>query len=578
MSKSGTWGDGLTLACAAAVYRRPITVVFNTGTSITISSPTSSPELPEATPISLGYIGKQDSLLKFHYVSLTSTGVISSTDRCSTNTYVTPQAVTAHDNSNVNSSNASSKACNSNTGQTPDIKQKLSQCNSHKLLSKRQSEYSWLVPAEGGALCSICSEYYSVHQLPPDHKGTFVTIPFNDWKKSTGSTLKNNKLLKHAYSDSHKTAVTLKHSGQTMTMHTRTVYSMLHVQSEEEKQNNVERLADFTDSAYFLFKNEIPHTTHYRPLLELVARLDGSHQIAKFMSSSPRNATYSSNDIVVEVLESVSDWLTSGLLKRVRSSPAISVMADESTDIRTRNELSVCLRFIENGQAVEAFLSLQQLQSTGAVEVKEAIKSFLVSNRIPMDKIVWLAFDGAANMSGRKNGVQALLRKDCVVNANYIHCRSHLLHLAAANVAESFKPLKALFAAFNSVWRFFHKSPKRHNCLIEMKQVINDPELELVQSGDTRWTSNYRAIKAIKISLRSLVLTLQHIHTESGDMSSEAGGLLLTFQNVTSILLIFAVEEILLPLNTLTLVLQSKRLSLSNLPEKVRNYVFLTSS
>ena len=559
MSKSGTWGDSLTLAGAAAVYRRPITVVFDTGSTFTIDSPSA---LPDAIPIILGYIGARDSLMRLHYVSLkpnTSTLV----DNESTKTGL-PDAVTVEDHNNVSVSSESS--INSST---PTVTQKMSRCNTDKIISKRQNDFPWLVSTEGGALCATCVEYYRDHKLAPDHCGIFVIKPFSDWNKSTGSTVKNNTLLKHACSDSHKMATTFKNSGKAMAGISRTVYSMINLQSEEEKEKNLNRLADFVDAAYFLFRNEIPHTTNYRPLLELISRLDGSNQIANFMASSPLNATYSSHFTVREVLEAVSEWVTSGLLQRVRLSPAIAVLADESTDIRTRNELSICLRFLENGEAVEAFLSLQQLKSTTAVDVKESIKSFLVMNKIPLENVIWLAFDGAANMSGKKKGVQALLREDCVTNANYIHCRSHLLHLAAANVAEKFKSLKALFSAFNSVWRFFHHSPKRHNCLIEMKKILNDPELELVGTGDTRWTSNYRAVKAVKSNLNALILTLQNIHSESGDLSSEAGGLLLTFQNSTSILLIFALEEILLLLYTLTLTLQSKRLSLSHLPEKV---------
>jgi len=52
----------------------------------------------------------------------------------------------------------------------------------------------------------------------------------------------------------------------------------------------------------------------------------------------------------------------------------------------------------------------------------------------------------------------------------------------------------------------------------------------IVRVCDTRWTSNYRAVTAIVNNLRAIVLTLQELHTESGDLSSEAGGLLLTFQ------------------------------------------------
>jgi len=52
------------------------------------------------------------------------------------------------------------------------------------------------------------------------------------------------------------------------------VYSMLHVQSEAQKTANLETVVDFIDAAYFLFKNEITHTTNYDSLLSLVSRLD----------------------------------------------------------------------------------------------------------------------------------------------------------------------------------------------------------------------------------------------------------------------------------------------------------------
>jgi hypothetical protein len=189
--------------------------------------------------------------------------------------------------------------------------------------------------------------------------------------------------------------------------------------------------------------------------------------------------------------------------------------------------------------------------------------------KILMSNIYWMAFDGAANMSGRKKGVQAILKKK-LTNAHYIHCRNHLLNLAAANVANEFKPLKALFSSFNSLWKFFHNSPKKHNNLEEMESVLNDPILQLVRAGDTRWTSNFRAVRAIRVTLRAIVYALQDIHSTAGDLSSEAGGLLLTFLDKQSLLLIFAVEQILLPLNTLTLMLQSPKLSLTELPTKIK--------
>ncbi|KAH9487487.1 hypothetical protein Btru_076235, partial [Bulinus truncatus] len=105
-------------------------------------------------------------------------------------------------------------------------------------------------------------------------------------------------------------------------------------------------------------------------------------------------------------------------------------------------------------------------------------------------------------------------------------------------------------------------SPKRHGKLVEMQAILEDRSLELVRAGDTRWTSNFRAIRAIRSSLEPIVLTLQDIHVAQEDLSSEAAGLLVTFQNQTSILLLFAVEQILQRLNILTLQLQSTKLTL----------------
>jgi len=98
---------------------------------------------------------------------------------------------------------------------------------------------------------------------------------------------------------------------------------------------------------------------------------------------------------------------------------------------------------------------------------------------------------------------------------------------------------------------------------------LQDTTLELVRVGDTRWTSNYRAVTAIVNNLRAIVLTLQEPHTESEDLSSKAGGLLLTFQDGGKTAQLFALDEMLHPIHTLTLILQSAKLCLVDFPDKV---------
>ena len=134
-------------------------------------------------------------------------------------------------------------------------------------------------------------------------------------------------------------------------------------------------------------------------------------------------------------------------------------------------------------------------------------------------------------MSGQRSGVQARLRAEKCPEAVYVHCRSHLLQLACVYASQKLKPIKQLFSALNSLWRLFSQSPKRTQILRDIQEALHDPVLSLIQPGDTRWTSHYRAVTAVVKCLPSIVVTLQHIHQDSGDLSSEAGGLLLTFQD-----------------------------------------------
>ena len=52
-------------------------------------------------------------------------------------------------------------------------------------------------------------------------------------------------------------------------------------------------------------------------------------------------------------------------------------------------------------------------------------------------------------------------------------------------------------------------------------------------------------MKAVVKCLKGIIVTLQHLHQESGDLSSEAVSLLLTFQDRKSVTLLFAVKDIL---------------------------------
>jgi len=60
-----------------------------------------------------------------------------------------------------------------------------------------------------------------------------------------------------------------------------------------------------------------------------------------------------------------------------------------------------------------------------------------------------MGFNGSANICGITNGFQTKLNKELLLKTSCVHCRSHLLNLAAANVAREVKLLQGSFSAFN---------------------------------------------------------------------------------------------------------------------------------
>ena len=98
-------------------------------------------------------------------------------------------------------------------------------------------------------------------------------------------------------------------------------------------------------------------------------------------------------------------------------------MADEATDLRNRTELSICLRYLTiAGCTNECFIDVQCVPSETAEVVTDGIISIIESRGINFSNVIWLAFDGASNMSGHISGVQARLKEQKCEEATYVQC------------------------------------------------------------------------------------------------------------------------------------------------------------
>lgn len=65
-------------------------------------------------------------------------------------------------------------------------------------------------------------------------------------------------------------------------------------------------------------------------------------------------------------------------------------------------------------------------------------------------------YDGASNMSGKYNGVQAILREK-YSKAIYVHCTAHTLNLAITN-ASNIHPIRNCLGIIEKLYDFFNTS------------------------------------------------------------------------------------------------------------------------
>ena len=419
-----------------------------------------------------------------------------------------------------------------------------------------KTKYPWMDYSSGGMICTVCKVHGNV---PIQANGAWVTRPVHNWVKATAL------LAKHDQSDWHKEA-TKKQALSLTTQKHGDVMDQIKSASEEQRQQNRLLIKKLVRSLYFLVKHHIPHTTMFEGLITLQIE-NGDVKLKNHREHCPRNATYESYATVTDLLGSISAVLESNLLSSLSTSTYFSLMADESTDISSKEELSICARWLHKKNPVEHFLGIMPAKETTAKAIAGYLHTFLESKSIDITKMRGLGFDGTNTMSGQRSGVQLRLRLHSP-SAIYVHCRCHQLQLASVNAAKEHVEVKRVIGTLLTIWKAFHYSPKKAEKLTEIQAELNSPELKMLKPSDTRWLARERAVRAVRRSLPALVATFEEIYEETGD--AEAHGIATLLTKYNTVACIYMLSDILHTVAKLQGTLQGKEIDLASVPGMVQ--------
>lgn len=134
-----------------------------------------------------------------------------------------------------------------------------------------------------------------------------------------------------------------------------------------KKRKNGDLFKQLIRSLYFLVKQHIPHTTTFEGLISLQIE-NGDIKLRNHRDGSPRM----NHATVVDLLSSISKVIERGLLN------SSAYFSDESTDVSSKEELSICARWEQGDKSVEHFIGVLPAKETTAQAISTYLCEFLL--------------------------------------------------------------------------------------------------------------------------------------------------------------------------------------------------------
>ena len=366
----------------------------------------------------------------------------------------------------------------------------------------------WLCTEAGKVFCEPCRSMTGKN---------FPVLNASESREETAFTvmgveaLTSKKLLKkidkHARSKRHEACVlNLKKASQD------DAKNAFAAQSRRFEEINAHKIA-VTERvfrvAYLCAKENMPFAKH--PDIIDCHRLNGADMGSLLYSA------VTCHDIVSHITSEMKKQLIGHVLK---SGTKFSIMVDESTTVSAKCSLIIYIRVIFDGDVINYFLDLVELQDKSGHGIADCILQTLAENGLSVDilksSLIGFESDGASSLRGIYSGAAVRLQEILGIEIVTFHCMAHRLELAVHYVVKSqtsVSHFRVLCDEFHSV---YSHSTKR---LLELETCAKELSVQILKIGkvfDVRWLmSSYTAVNALWIDLAALQLHMNKLSKDS---------------------------------------------------------------
>ncbi len=355
----------------------------------------------------------------------------------------------------------------------------------------------------------------------------------------------------------------------------------------EEVRQNREMLKTITNVVLYLGKQEMPFRGHdessdslnkgnYRELLECFAELDSVFErrlhgrLAESEGGGDSRFTGVSSDTQNDLIHCLDAVIEDQILQELNDCTFVSVQVDETTDVSTKEQLSIIVRLDSGSNIVERFLKFVDVSTDRtAATLTGVIKGILDQHTgITNNKLIMQTYDGAAVMSGHIGGVQTLMRQQYPF-AYFVHCAAHRLNLVLSQAVSSISHCKVFFANVGYFSTFSSSSPHR-------KAFFMANKIEIPSPGETRWYYRARTIDVIFKNYQTLHDILEKVTDNPSGWDDESisliSGLLGHLERFSFCFLLCSFHRIFEQSSILYAILQGRDTDFSYGMRKVENF------
>ena len=220
---------------------------------------------------------------------------------------------------------------------------------------------------------------------------------FRDWKHAPGN---KGSLCLHATSKSYSGAMVAWQQFRLNQQHKTTLAHRMDRLGEQTLRSNWHYIKMIAEIILLCARQEIAlrghiESTHshnpgnFRAILDLVARYDDCFR--RSYEGGARNAVYTSPNIQNQLATIMGNMVRKIICSDVRDVVYYSLLVDESKDVSKKEQMSIMLRYVMDGNVYERFISFVHVSNLDAASPVEYISTTLDACSISLDNCIDLS-------------------------------------------------------------------------------------------------------------------------------------------------------------------------------------------